>query len=168
MPCPAYCLYIAAVVRVQWRLRHESRPASAHIQEELVRVSRAMEWGVPDIAATEEFLPDEVRVMPSLPGPASVAVGPCMLLLDREDYDAETLEAIFRYELAHTHGVKATGLRSMCASGQWCDRAMSSIRTRVGSVFAPAPIELTTGMSRSRQDRIRPALGERVSIASTT
>lgn len=80
-----------------------------------MRVSRAMEWGVPDIAATEEFLPDEVRVMPSLPGPASVAVGPCMLLLGREDYDAETLEAIFRHELAHTHGVKATGLRSMCA-----------------------------------------------------
>ena len=115
LPCPAYCLYIAAVVRVQWRVRRESRPASAHIQEELVRVSRAMEWGVPDIAATEEFLPDEVRVMPSLPGPASVAVGPCMLLLGREDYDAETLEAIFRHELAHTHGVKATGLRSMCA-----------------------------------------------------
>ena len=53
----------------------------------------------------EPCLSDEdICVVDGLPGPmcvtSSLAGGPC-LLLDREDYDEETLDAILRHELSH-------------------------------------------------------------------
>ena len=52
------------------------------------------------------------RVLPGLPGPMSVVVGPKKLLLDREDYDDETLDAILRHELVHIHGRTVSGSRA--------------------------------------------------------
>ena len=66
---------IVAIVRVQRRVRRESRPAGEAIQKALVRVSRAMDRDVLNEYASAGELPDEVRVMPGLPGPASVVVG---------------------------------------------------------------------------------------------
>lgn len=102
---------IAAIVRVQRRVRRESRPAGEAIQKALVRVSRAMDRNVLNEYASAGALPNEVRVMPGLPGPASVVVGPRAVLLDREDYDEETLDAIFRHELVHIHGNSVSGTR---------------------------------------------------------
>ena len=104
---------IAAIVRVQWRVRRESRPAGEAIQKALVRVSRAMDRDVLNEYASAGALPNEVRVMPGLPGPASVVVGPRAVLLDREDYDEETLDAIFRHELVHIHGNSVSGTRAI-------------------------------------------------------
>ena len=59
-------------------------------------------------------------------------------------------------------------LRSMWASGQWWVFEMSAISSFVGSVLAPAPIELTSGSPRSNAAAISASLGERVSMASTT
>ena len=56
----------------------------------------------------------------------------------------------------------------MCARGQWWVFEMSAISIFVGSVLAPAPIELTSGSERSRAPFISASLGERVSMASTT
>ena len=58
-------------------------------------------------------------VVEGIPGPMCVkgllAGGPC-LLLDREDYDAETLDAIFRHELSHLApgGDNASGATRTC------------------------------------------------------
>ena len=104
---------VAAIVRVHWRVRRESRPAGEAIQKALVRVSRAMDRNVLNEYASAGALPNEVRVMPGLPGPASVVVGPRAVLLDREDYDEETLDAIFRHELVHIHGNSVSGTRAI-------------------------------------------------------
>ena len=104
---------IAAIVRVQRRVRRESRPAGEAIQKALVRVSRAMDRDILNEYASAGALPNEVRVMPGLPGPASVVVGPRAVLLDREDYDEETLDAIFRHELVHIHGNSVSGTRAI-------------------------------------------------------
>ena len=61
-------------------------------------VSRALEDGVLSEKAYEDGA-REVVVMPSLSGPVSLVLGVRLLLLDREDYDDETLDAIFRHEL---------------------------------------------------------------------
>ena len=99
---------VAAIARVHWRVRRESRPAGERVQKALARVSRAMESGVLTGPAPSQ----EVRVLPGLPGPMSVVVGPKKLLLDREDYDEETLDAIFRHELVHIHGRIVSGSRA--------------------------------------------------------
>jgi len=56
----------------------------------------------------------------------------------------------------------------MWASGQWWVFEMSAISSLVGSVLAPAPIELTSGSPRSSEAAISASFGERVSMASTT
>ena len=109
-----FCLLwqAAAIVRVHWRVRRESRPAGEAIQKALARVSRAMDGGVLDGYAADSLPSREVRVLPGLPGPMSVVVGPKKLLLDREDYDDETLDAILRHELVHIHGRTVSGSRA--------------------------------------------------------
>lgn len=102
----------AAIVRVHWRVRRESRPAGEAIQKALARVSRTMDGGVLDGYAADSLPSREVRVLPGLPGPMSVVVGPKKLLLDREDYDDETLDAILRHELVHIHGRTVSGSRA--------------------------------------------------------
>ena len=88
-------------------MRRESHPASE-------RVERAFEKVLESVNAdlTENWR-GSVRVMPSLPGPASVIYWPKVMLLDREDYDDETLDAILRHELMHTWHVKITTNRSL-------------------------------------------------------
>ena len=103
---------VAAIVRVHWRVRRESRPAGEAIQKALARTSRAMDRDVLNEYASAGALPNEVRVMPGLPGPMSVVIGPKKLLLDREDYDDETLDAILRHELVHIHGRTVSGSRA--------------------------------------------------------
>ena len=103
---------VAAIVRVHWRVRRESRPAGEAIQKALARTSRAMDRDVLNEYASAGALPNEVRVLPGLPGPMSVVVGPKKLLLDREDYDDETLDAILRHELVHIHGRTVSGSRA--------------------------------------------------------
>ena len=103
---------VAAIARVHWRVRRESRPAGEAIQKALARTSRAMDRDVLNEYASAGALPNEVRVMPGLPGPASVVVGPRAVLLDREDYDEETLDAILRHELVHIHGRTVSGSRA--------------------------------------------------------
>ena len=103
---------VAAIVRVHWRVRRESRPAGEAIQKALARVSRTMDGGVLDGYAADSLPSWEVRVLPGLPGPMSVVVGPKKLLLDREDYDDETLDAILRHELVHIHGRTVSGSRA--------------------------------------------------------
>ena len=102
----------AAIVRVHWRVRRESRPAGEAIRKALARVSRTMDGGVLDGYAADSLPSREVRVLPGLPGPMSVVVGPKKLLLDREDYDDETLDAILRHELVHIHGRTVSGSRA--------------------------------------------------------
>ena len=102
----------AAIMRVHWRVRRESRPAGEAIQKALARVGRAMDGGVLDGYAADSLPSREVRVLPGLPGPMSVVVGPKKLLLDREDYDDETLDAILRHELVHIHGRTVSGSRA--------------------------------------------------------
>ena len=94
-------------IRFRLRVRRESHPASE-------RVERAFEKVLESVNAdlTENWR-GSVRVMPSLPGPASVIYWPKVMLLDREDYDDETLDAILRHELMHTWHVKITTNRSL-------------------------------------------------------
>ena len=65
--------------------------------------SRALKDGVLSEKAYEDGA-REVVVMPSLSGPVSLVLGVRLLLLDREDYDDETLDAILRHELVHVYG----------------------------------------------------------------
>ena len=93
----AYLLsHIVPYVRFRLRVRRESRPASAETQRAFDRL-----LGGVAVDTTENWQ-KYVRVLPGLPGPMSIVLWPKRLLLDREDYDEETLDAIFRHELMHT------------------------------------------------------------------
>ena len=50
--------------------------------------------------------------MPTLSGPVSLVLGVRLLLLDREDYDDQTLDAILRHELVHVYG-RNTSMRRL-------------------------------------------------------
>lgn len=93
--------------RFRLRVRRESYPADE-------RVERAFEKVLQSVNAdlTENWR-GSVRVMPSLPGPMSVIYWPKVMLLDKEDYDDETLDAILRHELMHTWHVKIAANRSL-------------------------------------------------------
>ena len=94
---------VASLLRFWRRVDKESRPASERVQRALMDVSRALEDGVLSEKAYEDGA-REVVVMPSLSGPVSLVLGVRLLLLDREDYDDETLDAILRHELVHVYG----------------------------------------------------------------
>lgn len=87
---------IVPYVCFRLRVRRESRPASAETQRAFDRL-----LGGVAVDTTENWQ-KYVRVLPGLPGPMSIVLWPKRLLLDREDYDEETLDAIFRHELMHT------------------------------------------------------------------
>ena len=94
---------LASLLRFWRRVDKESRPASERVQRALMDASRALKDGVLSEKAYEDGA-REVVVMPSLSGPVSLVLGVRLLLLDREDYDDETLDAILRHELVHVYG----------------------------------------------------------------
>ena len=102
---------VASLLRFWRRVDKESRPASERVQRALMDVSRALEDGVLSEKAYEDGA-REVVVMPSLSGPVSLVLGVRLLLLDREDYDDETLDAILRHELVHVYG-RNTSMRRL-------------------------------------------------------
>ena len=102
---------VASLLRFWRRVDKESRPASERVQRALMDASRALKDGVLSEKAYEDGA-REVVVMPSLSGPVSLVLGVRLLLLDREDYDDETLDAILRHELVHVYG-RNTSMRRL-------------------------------------------------------
>ena len=102
---------LASLLRFWRRVDKESRPASERVQRALMDASRALEDGVLSEKAYEDGA-REVVVMPSLSGPVSLVLGVRLLLLDREDYDDQTLDAILRHELVHVYG-RNTSMRRL-------------------------------------------------------
>lgn len=118
------------LLRFWRRVRRESRPAGEETQKTLERVLREMDDGLLEEKAYTDN-PPEVLVMPSLPGPVSMLCGPKLLLLDREDYDEEALEAIFRHELVHAYGKSVSGRRlawALLGAGYWFNPMMWLLR----------------------------------------
>ena len=106
--------------RFRLRVRRESRPAGERAQAAFYQVLQSVSSDPP------QRWKNALRVMPSLPGPVSVIYWPKVLLLDREDYDDETLDAILRHELMHTwhSGIAARRcLRLLAAALQWFNPA---------------------------------------------
>ena len=102
---------VASLLRFWRRVDKESRPASERVQRALMDASRALEDGVLSEKAYEDGA-REVVVMPTLSGPVSLVLGVRLLLLDREDYDDQTLDAILRHELVHVYG-RNTSMRRL-------------------------------------------------------
>ena len=102
---------LASLLRFWRRVDKESRPASERVQRALMEASRALEDGVLSEKAYEDGA-REVVVMPTLSGPVSLVLGVRLLLLDREDYDDQTLDAILRHELVHVYG-RNTSMRRL-------------------------------------------------------
>ena len=102
---------LASLLRFWWRVKKESRPASERVQQAMLDASGKLKHGVLDDRVYKLGVRDVV-VMPSLSGPASMVLGMRLLLLDREDYDDETLDAIFRHELVHVYGYSTSLERS--------------------------------------------------------
>ena len=102
---------LASLLRFWRRVDKESRPASERVQRALMDASRALEDGVLSEKAYEDGA-REVVVMPTLSGPVSLVLGVRLLLLDREDYDDQTLDAILRHELVHVYG-RNTSMRRL-------------------------------------------------------
>ena len=117
----AYLLYRAVpYARFRLRVRRESYPAGERAQAAFYQVLQSVSSDPP------QRWKNALRVMPSLPGPVSVIYWPKVLLLDREDYDDETLDAILRHELMHTwhSGIAARRcLRLLAAALQWFNPA---------------------------------------------
>ena len=102
---------LACLLRFWWRVKKESRPASERVQQAMLDASGKLKHGVLDDRVYKLGVRDVV-VMPSLSGPVSMVLGMRLLLLDREDYDDETLDAIFRHELVHVYG-RNTSMRRL-------------------------------------------------------
>ena len=102
---------VASLLRFWRRVDKESHPASERVQQALMDASRALEDGVLSEKAYEDGA-REVVVMPTLSGPVSLVLGVRLLLLDREDYDDQTLDAILRHELVHVYG-RNTSMRRL-------------------------------------------------------
>ena len=120
----------AGLLRFWRRVDRESRPAGRETQKTLERVLREMDDGLLEEKAYTDN-PPEVLVMPSLLGPVSMLCGPKLLLLDREDYDEEALEAIFRHELVHAYGKSVSGRRlawALLGAGYWFNPMMWLLR----------------------------------------
>ena len=103
------CLIVRAVPRLRLRrfLKRQRRMAGPRVRRVARRLWRELN-GLDDLDRDRTFEPhlsdEDICVVDGLPGPmcvtSSLAGGPC-LLLDREDYDEETLDAILRHELSH-------------------------------------------------------------------
>lgn len=103
------CFIVRAVPRLRLRriLKRRRRMAGPRVRRVARRLWRELN-GLDDLDRDRTFEPclsdEDICVVDGLPGPmcvtSSLAGGPC-LLLDREDYDEETLDAILRHELSH-------------------------------------------------------------------
>ena len=140
---------ICAVARIlpRWRfgkwLRANGRPLgrrAAGILQRAEEQQRAVEELSPEerLVARRGLSPcphpvHDAFVVEGIPGPMCVkgllAGGP-RLLLDREDYDAETLDAIFRHELSHLapSGQRLWGYEDLLAIFGWWNPAAWLLR----------------------------------------
>lgn len=125
------CLIVRAVPRLRLRrfLKRRRRMAGPRVRRVARRLWRELN-GLDDLDRDRTFEPhlsdEDICVVDGLPGPmcvtSSLAGGPC-LLLDREDYDEETLDAILRHELSHLtkKGLRLWGNEDVLTALGWWD-----------------------------------------------
>ena len=125
------CFIVRAVPRLRLRrfLKRQRRMAGPRVRRVARRLWRELN-GLDDLDRDRTFEPHlsdkDICVVDGLPGPMCVtsrlAGGPC-LLLDREDYDDETLDAILRHELSHLtqNGLYLWGNEDVLAALGWWD-----------------------------------------------
>ena len=125
------CFIVRAVPRLRLRrfLKRQRRMAGPRVRRVARRLWRELN-GLDDLDRDRTFEPHlsdkDICVVDGLPGPMCVtsrlAGGPC-LLLDREDYDEETLDAILRHELSHLtkKGLRLWGYEDVLAALGWWD-----------------------------------------------
>ena len=145
---------LASLLRFWRRVDKESRPASERVQRALMDASRALKDGVLSEKAYEDGA-REVVVMPSLSGPVSLVLGVRLLLLDREDYDEEALEAIFRHELVHAYGKSVSGRRlawALLGAGYWFNPMMWLLR-REARVREEYTCDREANLGRTMEER---------------
>ena len=123
------CFIVRAVPRLRLRrfLKRQRRMAGPRVRRVARRLWRELN-GLDDLDRDRTFEPHlsdkDICVVDGLPGPMCVtsrlAGGPC-LLLDREDYDDETLDAILRHELSHLtqNGLYLWGNEDVLAALGW-------------------------------------------------
>lgn len=123
------CFIVRAVPRLRLRrfLKRRRRMAGPRVRRVARRLWRELN-GLDDLDRDRTFEPHlsdkDICVVDGLPGPmcvtSSLAGGPC-LLLDREDYDEETLDAILRHELSHLtkKGLRLWGNEDVLAALGW-------------------------------------------------
>ena len=123
------CLIVRTVPRLRLRrfLKRRRRMAGPRVHRVARRLWRELN-GLDDLDRDRTFEPHlsdkDICVVDGLPGPMCVtsrlAGGPC-LLLDREDYDDETLDAILRHELSHLtqNGLYLWGNEDVLAALGW-------------------------------------------------
>lgn len=123
------CFIVRAVPRLRLRrfLKRRRRMAGPRVRRVARRLWRELN-GLDDLDRDRTFEPHlsdkDICVVDGLPGPMCVtsrlAGGPC-LLLDREDYDEETLDAILRHELSHLtkKGMRLWGNEDVLAALGW-------------------------------------------------
>ena len=123
------CFIVRAVPRLRLRrfLKRQRRMAGPRVRRVARRLWRELN-GLDDLGRDRSFEPrlsdEDICVVDGLPGPmcvtSSLAGGPC-LLLDREDYDEETLDAILRHELSHLtkKGLRLWGYEDVLAALGW-------------------------------------------------
>ena len=123
------CFIVRAVPRLRLRrfLKRRRRMAGPRVRRVARRLWRELN-GLDDLDRDRTFEPHlsdkDICVVDGLPGPMCVtsrlAGGPC-LLLDREDYDDETLDAILRHELSHLtqNGLYLWGNEDVLAALGW-------------------------------------------------
>ena len=123
------CFIVRAVPRLRLRrfLKRQRRMAGPRVRRVARRLWRELN-GLDDLGRDRSFEPrlsdEDICVVDGLPGPMCVtsrlAGGPC-LLLDREDYDDETLDAILRHELSHLtqNGLYLWGNEDVLAALGW-------------------------------------------------
>lgn len=123
------CFIVRAVPRLRLRrfLKRRRRMAGPRVRRVARRLWRELN-GLDDLGRDRSFEPrlsdEDICVVDGLPGPMCVtsrlAGGPC-LLLDREDYDDETLDAILRHELSHLtqNGLYLWGNEDVLAALGW-------------------------------------------------
>ena len=125
------CFIVRAVSRLRLRrfLKRRRRMAGPRVRRVARRLWRELN-GLDDLDRDRTFEPhlsdEDICVVDGLPGPmcvtSSLAGGPC-LLLDREDYDEETLDAILRHELSHLtkKGLRLWGNEDVLTALGWWD-----------------------------------------------
>ena len=125
------CFIVRAVPRLRLRrfLKRRRRMAGPRVRRVARRLWRELN-GLDDLDRDRTFEPhlsdEDICVVDGLPGPmcvtSSLAGGPC-LLLDREDYDEETLDAILRHELSHLtkKGLRLWGNEDVLTALGWWD-----------------------------------------------